>query len=123
GIMSTPVKFKQMFAIMWWSALPGLISSILTIVVMFLKSPDQFNLQNPLAFNPGAFMDQATSSKFIYSLASSLDLFSFWGIFLVATGIKAAGGKKISFGGALFCVVLPWALYVLGKASIAGMFS
>ncbi len=122
GIMSAPVKFKQVFAVMCYASLTGVVSSILTIVVIMLKNPDQFNLQNPLAFNPGAFMDPQASSKFLYSLATSLDLFSFWTMFLIATGLKAAAGKKLSFGGALFSVGLPWAIYVLGKSAIAGMF-
>jgi len=123
GIMSAPVKFKQVYAIMCYAGLTGVVSSILTVAVMFLKNPDQFNLQNPLAFNPAAFMDPTTSSKFLYSLATSIDLFSIWTILLVATGLKAAAGKKLSFGGALFAVVLPWAVYVLGKSALAGAFS
>jgi hypothetical protein len=123
GIMSAPVKFKQVYAVMSYAGLTSVVSSILTLVVIFLKNPDQFNPQNPLAFNPAAFMDPQTSSKFVYSLASSFDLFSFWTIFLIATGLKAAAGKKLSFGGALFSVILPWAVYVLGKSALAGLFS
>ena len=123
GIMSAPLKFKQVFAVMCYASLTGVVSAILTLVVMFLKNPDQFNLQNPLAFNPAAFMDPTTTSKFLYSLGTSIDLFSFWTIFLIATGLKAAAGKKLSFGGALFSVILPWAVYVLGKSAIAGAFS
>jgi Yip1 domain len=122
GIMSAPVKFKQVFAVMSYAGLIGLVSGTLAIVVMFLKNPDDFNMQNPLVFNPGAFMDPNTGSKFVYSLATSLDLFSFWGILLIAIGLKAAGGKKLSFGGALFAVILPWAVFVLGKSALAGMF-
>jgi len=122
GILSAPVKFKQVFAVVCYSGMVGLISSALSIAVMFLKNPDDFNMQNPLMFNPGAFMDPSSGSKFVHSLASSLDLFSFWTMFLVATGLKAAGGKKLSFGGALTAVIVPWAIYVLGKSAIAGMF-
>ena len=123
GIMSGGMRFKQVFAIVCYSGLPGVLSAILTIVVIFVKNPDEFNFANPLAFNVGAFMDPTTSSKFAYSFATSMDLFSFWTIFLIATGLKAAAGKKLSFGGALLAVVLPWALYVLGKSAIAGAFS
>jgi hypothetical protein len=119
GIFSAGVRFKQVFAVVCYSSLTGLVSTILTIVVLFLKNPDEFNIQNPLAFNPGAFMDP-DKSKGLYSLATSLDLFSFWTILLMATGIKAAAGKKLSFGTALFAVVLPWAVYVLGKSAWAG---
>jgi len=123
AILSAKVKFKQIFSVMAYAGVIGVISSLLTIVVMFMKNPDQFNLQNALAFNPGAFMDPQSGSKFVYSLASSLDLFSIWGIILIALGLKAAAGKSISFGGALATVVIPWAVYVLGKSALAGVFS
>jgi len=123
AIMSAKVKFKQVFAVMAYAGIIGVVSSALTIIVMFIKNPDQFNLQNPLAFNPGAFMDPTTSSKFVYSLASSLDLFSIWSIILIAIGLKAAAGKSVSFGGALTAVIIPWAIFVLGKSALAGAFS
>jgi len=123
GILSAGLRFKQVFAVVCYASLTGLISSILTIVVLFLKNPDEFNVQNALAFNPGAFMDPGTSSKFLYSLATSLDLFSFWTILLMAVGLRAAAGKKLSFGSAVFAVVLPWAVYVLGKSAWAGFMS
>ena len=123
GIFSAGVRFKQVFAVVCYSSLTGLVSSVLTVVVLHLKNPDEVNVQNALAFNPGAFMDQATSSKFLYSLATSLDLISFWTILLMATGLKAAAGKKLTFGSAVFAVVLPWAVCVLGKSALAGLFS
>jgi len=123
GIMSAGVKFKQIFAIGCYAGLTGIIAKILGIVVMFLKSPDQFNLMNPLAFNPAAFMDPKTTSKFLYTIASGCDLFIFWAMLLTAIGLKAAAGKRLSFGGALFAVALPWAFFLLVGASIAGAFS
>lgn len=123
GILSAGVKFKQVFAIVAYANLVGVIMAALSVIVMFLKNPDDFNIQNPLMFNVGAYMDPQTSSKFLYSLATSLDLFSFWMMLLMATGLRAAAGKKLSFGGALFAVVLPWAVYVLGKSAIAGVFA
>ena len=123
GLMSAGVKFKQVFAIVCYAGLPGVLKHALAIVVMFLKNPDEFNLLNPLAFNPAAFMDPATPHKFLYTVAMSLDLFTIWVILLTAVGLKAAAGKRLSFGGALFAVVLPWAVLVLIGATIAGMFS
>jgi hypothetical protein len=122
GMLSAPVKFKQVFAVICYTGLTTLIQVPIMIAVMFLKNPDDYNMRNPLMFNPGALMDPSSGSKFLYSLASSLDLFSFWMIFLAATGLKAAGGKKLSFGGALMAVIVPWAIWVLGKASLAGVF-
>jgi len=122
GVMSAPVKFKQVFAVVTWASLPNLIAAVLTGVVFFLKNPDDIDPQNALMFNLGAYMDPQHSSKFLVSAASSLDLFSFWIMFLMATGLKAAAGKKLSFGGALVVVVLPWAAYVLVKSALAGVF-
>jgi Yip1 domain len=123
GIMSAPIKFKQMYAILCYASLPGIIQTALKTVVMFLKKSEEFNIINPLAFNPAAFMDYNSSSKFAYTIASSLDVFTIWGILLIAVGLKAAGGKKLSFAGALTAVALPWAILVLIGASFAGLFS
>lgn len=121
GMMGAGLRFKQVFAAVCWAGLPGLVNAILTIVVIFLKNPDDFNLQNPTAFNLGAFLDPNGGSKFVYSLASSFDLFVFWTILLMATGLKAAAGKKLTFTGALVAVLLPWAVVVIGKAAFAGV--
>jgi hypothetical protein len=121
AIMGAGLKFKQIFAIMCYAGLPNMVFMVLAIVVMFLKNPDEFNIQNPLAFNPGAFLDPQQTSKFVYSLASSLDVFSFWTIGLIAIGLKAGAGKKLSFGGALFAVLLPWALFVFVRAALSGL--
>jgi hypothetical protein len=124
GIFSAGVRFKQVFAVVCYASLTGIISSVFTIVVVLLKNPDDFDVRNPLPFfNAGGFMDPDSGSKFLYSLATSLDLFSFWAILLMAVGLKAAAGKKLTFGGAVFAVVLPWAVYVLGKSAWAGFMS
>lgn len=123
AMMSGGLKFKQVFAVVCYSGLPGVLFAVLGVVVMFLKKPEDFNVNNPLMFNAGAFMDPQSTSKFLYSFATSMDLFSFWMIFLIATGLKAAAGKRLSFGGAMTAVVVPWAIYVLCKSALAGAFS
>lgn len=116
------LKFKQMFGISAYAMLPGLISSILAIVVMFIKNPEEFNLRNPLVFNLGAFMEPPPNSgKLVYSLASSIDLFTFWTIALLAVGITAAS-RKFTFSKALTAVLVPWVALVLFKAVWANFF-
>ena len=116
------LNFTKMFCISAYAMLPGLVSSVLAIIVMFIKNPDEFNLQNPLVFNLGAFMEPPPNSgKFLYSLATSFDLFSFWTILLLATGISVAA-RKFPFSKAIVAVVLPWAIYVLIKSAWAGAF-
>jgi hypothetical protein len=123
GILSAPVKFKQVFAIMCYSGMVGVVAVVLMMVVVFLKAnPADFDIQHPLAFNAGALMNPQGPNKFLFTLASSLDVFTFWRIFLIAVGLKAAAGKKLSFGGALFAVLLPWGVLVLIGATFAGIF-
>jgi hypothetical protein len=121
--MGAGLRFKQIFCIMAYASLPVILKHALAIVVMFLKSPDDFNVLNPLAFNPGAFMDPVNSSKFLYTIATSLDVFAIWTLILTAIGLKAAAGKRLSFGGAFFAVVTPFVLFVLFGATIAGLTS
>jgi len=123
ALMAAGLRFKQVFAAAIWAGLPRVLSATLTIVVVFLKNPDEFNLRNPLAFNAGAFMDPNSGSKFIYSVATSLDLFTIWSMLLMAIGLKAAAGKRLTFTGALVAVGVPWAIVVLCAAAIAGAFS
>jgi hypothetical protein len=123
GILSAPVRFAQVFAVVCYANLAGAIRGLLVTVVLLMKSITDFDIKNPMMSNPGYFMDPKTGSKFLYSLAGSIDLFSLWIIILIAIGLKAAAGKKLSFGGAFFAVALPWAVWVLGAAAIAGIFS
>jgi hypothetical protein len=122
GLMSAGIRLKQIYAILCYSALPSLLSTALAIVVVFIKNPEEFNIQNPTGFNPGAYMDPQTTNKFVHSLATSLDVFAIWMVLLIAVGLKAAAGKKLSFGGALTAIVLPWGVWVLGKAALSGIF-
>jgi Yip1 domain len=119
ALLGVPMRFKQVFSVMAYAWLPRVIYVALSIVVMFLKNPEDFDIQNSFASNPGAFMDPLNSSRFLYTLASQADMFSIWVILLIATGLKAAGGKRISFGGALFSVLFPWLVYVLIRAALA----
>jgi Yip1 domain len=122
-MMSAGLRFKQVFAIVCFASLPRVLEALLKAVVVVLKK-QEINIFNPLAFNPGAFMDMATSNKFIYALAVSFDLFTIWIMVLMAVGLSAAAGRKrLSFGGALFAVAMPWLLMVLFGGTMASIFS
>ena len=67
-------------------------------------------------------MDPMTTSKGLRSLASALDLFTIWKLILVGFGLKAAGGRNLSMGGAMTAVFLPWLLFILCAAGLASLF-
>ena len=94
----------------------------MALAVMLLKEPDQFDLQNPVLTNIGAFMDSVSTPKWLYALASSVDVFSLWVMVLMATGLSAAA-RKISWTTSFMCVLGTWLVYVLlkvGGAAISG---
>ncbi len=117
SMMGGRFSFKQSFAIVTHASLIGVVVGILGMIVMFLKPVEDFDIQNPLAFNLGAFMPEGTS-KGLVALGSSIDLFTFWTIAVMAIGYSAASGK-LKFSKALIAVVIPWAVYVLAKVGWA----
>lgn len=120
-MMGTGIKFKQMFAFVCYSLLPGIVYSILCIVVVFLKSPEEFNIFNPLAFNLGAFLEPPPStSGFRYYFATSIDLFNIWTLVLVAMAITVVS-RKTGFGKALAAVLVPWLLLDLLWCGFRGL--
>jgi hypothetical protein len=108
----TKITFKTSLAIYAYAWVPGLIAGLLAILVLFIKDPSTVDVKNLVASNPGALMSD-DSPRWLVSLLTSLDLFSFWNIILLAIGYRAADPKKISFGMALGTVVGVWLIYVL----------
>jgi len=116
------LNFKTALAIVSFSWVPGLIGQLLGIVLLYIKSPETIDLQNLVASNVGALMS-SDSPRWLVSLCTSIDVFSFWTIFLLATGFSVARPKKISMGRAYGVVVGLWLLYVVIKVGWAAIFS
>jgi hypothetical protein len=117
-IMGAGVGFKRMFAVCNYAGLPNLLVTVLAVVVMYLKPPSDFDLQNPLMANAGAFLAE-DAPRWMQVGASALDLFSFWVMILMAIGIHAAAGKKMSTGKAFGMILFPWALYQIVRVGAA----
>jgi hypothetical protein len=100
---------------------PGVVSVLATLAVMMMKPPEEFDVQHPLAFNLGAFLPE-NSAKWLVSLGSSIDVFTFWTILLLAIGFSRASARKMETGKAFGLIILPWLVYVLLKMGWAAMF-
>jgi hypothetical protein len=120
-MMSAGIGLKRMMGIVAYGFLPLLIQTLLSMVVLFLKDPEEFNLQNPLMFNVGAYLSPDSPAA-LRAFGSSIDVFSLWIIVLLAIGVSTTA-RKMSFGKAFAGVALPWALWVCIKtaAAAAGM--
>ena len=118
---SADVKFKTLFALTNYSGLVGLLKSVLAIVSLLAGvSSDGFTFQNPVATNPGYFVDRAAHPA-LASFLTSFDIFVIWTLVLAAIGITCI--SKIKKGTA-FAVVFGWfGVVVLVGVAFAAAFS
>ena len=114
--LSADVTFKTVFALVIFASLPAALKALLAIVSLLAGvSGDAFSLQNPIATNPGYFVDQATNPA-LFSFLSTLDLFTLWTLVLTAMGIPCISKVK---PGAAYAVVFGWyAVWVLAMVGI-----
>jgi hypothetical protein len=95
------------------------VSGALTVLVVILR-PDfnGFDLNNPVATNLALFISGRGTNPFLYHLAASADVLSFWLLFLLAAGFSAAV-PRLTLRASLVTVAAPWAFYVLCKGGVA----
>lgn len=118
---SADVSFSVSLAIVIYAALPLMVKTLLALLsVVAGMSPDSFSFQNPVATNPGYFMNPA-DNVFLYNLAASLDIFMIWTLALTAIGFTCVSNVK---RGTSFAIVFGWwAVFSLAGAALAGAFS
>ena len=108
-------------AIVAWSFLTvKLVTIPATLLVMYLKGDWNVNPEEAIQAGASLFFDRATTAKPLYSLMSSLDLFSFWVLWLLATGYSVAVRRPLA--SAAVGVIGVWAIYVLGKVALSAFF-
>jgi hypothetical protein len=114
---SADVSFKVSLAIVMYASLPGLLRVLLAVLSLLAgASVDSFTFQNPVATNPGYFLNPA-DSPFLYSLASSLDIFLIWTLVLTAIGFTCV--SKVKRGTALAIVFAWWLIFTLAASGLA----
>ena len=113
--------FAQSLAVVAWCfAALGLVLNPLILLVMALKNEWSVDPHSVVQASAAALMDKSTTSRPLYALAVSCDLFSFWLMALLAIGFGAVIGRKAS--AAAWPIVILWALYVAGKCALAAIF-
>jgi Yip1 domain len=118
---SADLKFKTVFALLVYAGLPGLLRALLAILSLLSGvSGDSFTFQNPVATNPGYFVDPSTN-PILHSFLTSFDIFTIWTLVLAAIGITCISKVK---SGTAYAVVFGWfAVVVLGGVGIAAAFA
>ena len=99
------ISYSKSLAVVVYAGLPMVLRNLLALVsVLAGASADGFTLNNPIASNPGYFMN-AADSPFWYFIASQVDVFLLWTLALTAIGFATTGKVKL---GTSFAIVIGW---------------
>ena len=113
------IPFGTALAVVVYSWLPSMLHTLLAVAALFVGvDPEGFNIENPVATNPG-YVVNPFEHPVIYTLGSSLDIFSIWTAILAALGFSLVSKLKRSTTLAvIFGWLILWALLKAGKAAI-----
>lgn len=121
-LLDANVAYRHALNITAYSWLPPAVAgNAMFLALLYLKPPEDFDPETASALSLGSFLSPDTAA-WLRSLANSFDLFTLWTIALIAAGFSTfCGNRKLPFGRALWGVLLPWLVYVLGKAGISAL--
>ena len=108
----------QSMAIGMYAFLPTILKSVIVIAVVAAGGAEGFTFQNPVASNLSGLADP-NSSHFLYSILTSLDIFSIWT--LILTGIGYSCITKVKRGTCMGVVFGWWAVVALVGAGIGAL--
>jgi hypothetical protein len=113
--LGAEVTFKQSLAIVFYAFIPSILGSLLGIVSLLVGvDPEGFNMRNPVATNPAYFMDP-TKAKFLYGMASGVDVIVIWTIILLGIGYSSV--SKVKKGTAIATIA---GLFIVWKLIVSG---
>lgn len=120
-LSGSEIDFRHSLSVSLHGMMPFLFATLLTIPVVLSRAELSLeDVQNAryLYSNLAAFAPD-TTAKPLMALLSSVDLFSIWTIFLLATGYRIVG--RVSQTVAYSVVLGLWAVVVAGKVGIAAI--
>jgi hypothetical protein len=114
---SVELKYKTLFALIVYTRLPLLLTTLLAMLSLAAGvSGDAFNIENPVATNPGYFIGP-DGSAVLRALLTPFDVFTIWTLVLTAIGITCISKVK---RGTAFAVVFGWfAVVVVFRVALA----
>jgi len=115
------IPFRTALGVVMYASLPGILKAVLAIISLLAgASPEGFNFQNPVATNPGYFIDPA-AAPVMFRLASALDVIMIWTLVLTAIGFAAVSKLK---RGTTFAVVFGWYIvFALAATALGALFT
>ena len=114
------VNFGTSLSIVGYAYVPLLLSSVLFLVVLFLKPVGTIDLENPVATNLAAFLPEE-APKWLMAMGKNIDIFLIWVTLLMAIGFSAASPRKLKGSKAYtiaFGMLIVWIICRAGWAFI-----
>ena len=123
-LMGRSLSYKQALSVWTYSSMPPLLlAMLLNIILLFLKSPDDYDVVHAsrrglVQANLALFVDPK-ASPILASLLGSFDLFAFYGLFLAALGLRKVA--KMPSGSAWTIVLAIWVFGVIARVAFAAI--
>ena len=93
--LGASTKFGQVFAVTMYSALPYLLTALLTILALTLGgNAEGYDYKNPVGTNMGYYLPDA--APWLRGLLSAFDVVKLWSLVLQAMGMAIIAKKKIA---------------------------
>jgi hypothetical protein len=123
-LMGGKLSFLQSMSITAYSWFPlVVISSVLNFILLFVQSTDSYDvaggIRGLVKANLG-FLVTAKEHPILEAVLSSFDVFQFFGLFLIAMGLRIVG--RISSGLAWTIAIAVWLLGVAIRVLLASIF-
>lgn len=118
-VFGSTSTFKTAFSVAAHANLPMFIASILALLIIFFGDPASINPQNLMPTNIGFFLSRQSVGGALYSLATSMDVFSFWVMGLLGVGFSAASRSKVRARSMFIGFLILWLIYVLLRAGLS----
>lgn len=116
------VNYGTSLAITSYSFVPGLLSSLIFLLVLWVRPPGTIDMDNPVATNIAAVLPEGTAS-WLLALCKNIDVFIFWTLVLIAIGFAAANPRKLKGGKAFMIAFSTLALWIVLRVGVAFVFS
>lgn len=119
GVMAMGKRISYLQALSVWvysSFPPSLLVGLLSIVLLFLKSTDDIDaaqLRGGIVHADLSLLVDAKASPVLAAALGSIDLFSFYGLFLAAMGLRYVA--RLSSGAAWGIVLVIWIVKVIAR--------
>lgn len=119
------IKFWQAFSVAVFAALPPLVlQNLISLLLLYIKSTDDIDPlkgQRGLAHADLGVLFNPAQNPYLYVLGSSIGLFTLYGIWLTATGLRNSG-EKVTGGTAWGISIGLWVFGLLLGLGAAALF-